>query len=264
MAHTHSATPVASQVTPEMPLETRKKSQLRIAWGRFCRDKMALLGGTILFVVTLMAVFAPYLSPHDPFEMDVTKRLRPPGTPGYVLGADESGRDIFSRLLWGGRISLVTAVVPVVTASLVALCIGLVAGYYGGLIDQVLMRTLDVFFAFPRIILAIALAASLGAGMLSVMLALFAGLIPYISRVAYGAVLTTKNLQFVEAARSCGASRRQIIFHEILPNILAPVIVYATTLTGLMVILAAGLLGRDALRRLYFQFQPLCLLAKHT
>ena len=241
MAHAHSAAPVASQVTPDTPLGARKKSQLRIAWGRFCRDKMALLGGTILFAVTLMAVFAPYLSPHDPFEMDITKRLRPPGTPGYVLGADESGRDIFSRLLWGGRISLVTAIVPVVTASVVALGIGLAAGYYGGLIDQVLMRTLDVFFAFPRIILAIALAAALGAGMLSVMLALFAGLIPYISRVAYGAVLTTKNLQFVEAARSCGATRRQIIFHEILPNILAPVVVYGTTLTGLMVILAAGL-----------------------
>ena len=241
MAQMHASTVTAPAAETGTIRWTKKKSQLRIAWGRFYRDKMALLGGTIIMVVTLMAVFAPYLSPHDPYEMDVTKRLRPPGTPGYVLGADESGRDIFSRLLWGGRISLVTAIVPVLVASLVSIVIGLVAGYYGGVIDQVIMRILDVFFAFPRIILAIALAAALGSGMISVMLALFAGLIPYISRVAYGAVLTTKNLQFVEAARSCGATRRQIIFHEILPNILAPVIVYATTLTGLMVILAAGL-----------------------
>jgi ABC-type dipeptide/oligopeptide/nickel transport system permease subunit len=243
MARTPTTT--APVVVPETragaPPWMKKKSQVRIAWGRFRRDRMALLGGTILFIVVFLAIFAPLLSPHHPYEMDVTKRLRPPGTPGYLLGADEAGRDILSRLLWGGRISLVTAVVPVLAATLVSLVIGLVAGYYGGWIDQVLMRTLDVFFAFPRIILAIALAAALGAGMVSVMLALFAGLIPYIARVAYGAVLTTKNLQFVEAARSCGAKGRQIIFHEILPNIVPPVIVYATTLTGLMVILAAGL-----------------------
>jgi peptide/nickel transport system permease protein len=202
---------------------------------------MALLGGTIFFAVAAMAVLAPVLAPHHPYEMDVTRRLSTPGTPGYILGADEAGRDILSRLLWGGRVSLVTAVVPVLAAALVSVVIGLLAGYYGGWIEQLLMRTLDVFFAFPRVILAIALAAALGAGMLSVMLALFAGLIPYISRVAYGAVLTTKNLQFVEAARSCGATGRQIIFHEILPNIVPPVIVYASTLTGLMVILAAGL-----------------------
>jgi peptide/nickel transport system permease protein len=201
---------------------------------------MALLGDDFLHR-GVYGGFAPVLSPHHPYEMDVTQRLRPPGTPGYLLGTDEAGRDILSRLLWGGRISLVTAVVPVLAATFVSIVIGLLAGYYGGWVEQVLMRTLDVFFAFPRIILAIALAAALGAGMVSVMLALFAGLIPYISRVAYGAVLTTKNLQFVEAARSCGARGRHIIFHEILPNIVPPVIVYATTLTGLMVILAAGL-----------------------
>lgn len=243
MARTQApmATVAAPSVAPGTWRWGKKKSQLRIAWGRFRRDKMALLGGTIFFAVAAMAGLAPVLAPHHPYEMDVTKRLSTPGTPGYILGADEAGRDILSRLLWGGRVSLVTAVVPVLAAALVSVVIGLLAGYYGGWIEQLLMRTLDVFFAFPRVILAIALAAALGAGMLSVMLALFAGLIPYISRVAYGAVLTTKNLQFVEAARSCGATGRQIIFHEILPNIVPPVIVYASTLTGLMVILAAGL-----------------------
>ena len=241
MAKTPALTAAVPETSSGELRWAKKKSPLRIAWGRFYRDKMALLGGTIIAAMVLMALFAPYLSPYHPYDMDVTKRLRPPGTPGYILGADESGRDIFSRLVWGGRISLVTAIVPVLAASLVSIVIGLVAGYYGGFIDQILMRTLDVFFAFPRIILAIALASALGSGMISVMLALFVSLIPSISRVVYGAVLVTKNLQFVEAARSCGATRRQIIFHEILPNILAPVIVYATTLTALMVILAAGL-----------------------
>ena len=104
-----------------------EKSPIRIAWGRFRRDRMALLGITILFMVVFLAIFAPLLSPHHPYEMDVTKRLRPPGTPGYLLGADEAGRDILSRLLWGGRISW-SAVVPVLAATLVSIVIGLVAG----------------------------------------------------------------------------------------------------------------------------------------
>ena len=171
----------------------------------------------------------------------LTKRLRPPGTPGYLLGADEAGRDILSRLLWGGRISWLPRLCRYWRRRSYRLSSAWSPGTTVAGSIRYVMRTLDVFFAFPRIILAIALAAALGAGMVSVMLALFAGLIPYIARVAYGAVLTTKNLQFVEAARSCGAKGRQIIFHEILPNIVPPVIVYATTLTGLMVILAAGL-----------------------
>lgn len=241
MNHSSVVRAAEQPLSAAAPAADRKHSQISIAWQRFRRDRMALLGAAIIAVVALAAVFAPFVAPHDPLEMQITKRLAPPGTPGYLLGADESGRDILSRLIYGGRVSLVVAVTPVIVAAAVSILIGLVAGYYGGLIDQLLMRILDVFFAFPRIILAIALAAALGAGMNSVILALLIGLIPYISRVAYGAVRTVKNLQFVEAAKTSGAKGHQIIRHEILPNMLPPVLVYSTTLTGLMVVLGAGL-----------------------
>jgi ABC-type dipeptide/oligopeptide/nickel transport system permease subunit len=219
----------------------RKRSQVAIVWRRFCRDRMALLGVSVIAVAVLAALFAPFIAPQDPLHIEGAKRLASPGTPGYLLGADEAGRDILSRLIYGGRVSLVIAVVPVVSAAAISIMLGLAAGFFGGIVEHIIMRPLDIFFAFPRIILAIALAAALGAGMTSVMLALMIGLIPYITRVAYGAVRAAKNLSYVEAARSCGARQWQIVWHEILPNILPPVIVYSTTLTGLMVILAAGL-----------------------
>jgi ABC-type dipeptide/oligopeptide/nickel transport system permease subunit len=220
---------------------SKKRSQAAIVWRRFCRDRMALLGGGIIVVAILLAALAPLIAPHDPLHIEGTKRLAKPGISGHLLGTDEAGRDILSRLIYGGRVSLVVALVPVMAAAAVSIFIGLAAGYFGGLVEQAIMRPLDVFFAFPRIILAIALAAALGSGMISVMLALMIGLIPYITRVAYSAVRAAKNLPYVDAARSCGAREWQIVVHEILPNILAPVIVYCTTLTGLMIILAAGL-----------------------
>jgi ABC-type dipeptide/oligopeptide/nickel transport system permease subunit len=237
---------VLEEVSAVSPAESsvmafKKRSQVAIVWRRFRRDRMALLGACIITVAVLAAIFAPFIAPHDPLHIEGGKRLASPGTPGYILGADEAGRDILSRLTYGGRVSLVIAVVPVAVAAATSIMLGLAAGFFGGIVEHIIMRPLDVFFAFPRIILAIALAASLGAGMTSVMLALMIGLIPYITRVAFGAVRAAKNLSYVEAARSCGAREWQIVWHEIFPNILPPVIVYSTTLTGLMVILAAGL-----------------------
>ena len=131
MAHPRAptATAAAPQAAAGVPLWPPQKSLWRLAWGRLRRDTMALLGGFVLIIMVLLAVLAPYLAPHNPYEMDVAKRLSPPGTPGYLLGADEAGRDMLSRLMWGGRVSLVTAVVPVLAAALVAMGIGLVAGY---------------------------------------------------------------------------------------------------------------------------------------
>jgi ABC-type dipeptide/oligopeptide/nickel transport system permease subunit len=232
---------VSLKTAPTRRASLKKRSQTAIVWRRFCRDRMALLGACIIALAALAAVFAPLIAPHDPLHIEGTKRLAAPGTQGYPLGSDEAGRDILSRLIYGGRVSLVVAVVPVVAAAAISIMLGLAAGFFGGMVEHVIMRPLDVFFAFPRIILAIALAAALGSGMASVMLALMIGLIPYITRVAYGAVRAAKNLSYVDAARSCGAGGWQIVMHEILPNILPPVIVYSTTLTGLMVILAAGL-----------------------
>ncbi|MBI3330447.1 MAG: ABC transporter permease [Nitrospinae bacterium] len=220
---------------------TQARSQAAIVWRRFSRDRMALAGGAIVVIAVLLSMFAPLLSPRDPIAMDPTARLALPGTGGYLLGADESGRDILSRLVWGGRVSLIVAIGPVLCAALTSLALGLIAGFQGGLAGQLIMRTLDVLFAFPRVIFAIALAAALGSGMSSVMVALWVGMVPYITRVVYSSTQSLKTLQFVEAARCAGATTRQIMLHEILVNVLAPLIVYSTTLVGLMVVIGAGL-----------------------
>ena len=221
--------------------QAQARSQMAIVWRRFCRDRMALVGGIVVVGVMLASICAPLLSPQDPITLNPAARLAAPGTDGYLLGADESGRDILSRLIWGGRVSLIVAMVPVLCAALVSLVLGLVAAFHGGLVGQIIMRVLDVLFAFPRVIFAIALAAALGSGMISVMLALWVGMVPYITRVVFIATQSVKNLQFVEAARCAGASSRQLMLHEILVNVLPPLIVYSTTLSGLMVVMGAGL-----------------------
>jgi ABC-type dipeptide/oligopeptide/nickel transport system permease subunit len=220
---------------------TQARSQLAIVWRRFSRDRMALLGGIVVITVILVSALAPLLSPHDPIAMEPAARLKPLGTAGYLLGADESGRDILSRLLWGGRVSLVVAIVPVVCAALTSLALGVVAAVQGGFVSQLIMRSLDVIFAFPRVIFAIALAAGLGSGMISVMAALWVGMVPYITRVVFTAAQSVKSLPFVDAARCAGASTHQIIWHEILVNVLPPLIVYSTTLMGFTVVIGAGL-----------------------
>jgi ABC-type dipeptide/oligopeptide/nickel transport system permease subunit len=219
----------------------RAQSQAEIVWRRFRRDRMALAGGVIVLAAVVLSLGAPLLSPLDPIAMDPAARLALPGTGGYLLGADESGRDILSRLLWGGRVSLIVAIVPVLGAALTSLALGLIAAFQGGWAGQAIMRTLDIIFAFPRVVFAIALAAALGSGIISVMAALWVGMVPYITRVVYAATQSIKGLQFIEAARCAGANGRQIMLHEILVNVLPPLIVYATTLTGLMVVMGAGL-----------------------
>jgi peptide/nickel transport system permease protein len=172
---------------------------------------------------------------------DNSLRLAPIGTPGHLLGLDGQGRDILSRLIWGGRVSLAIALMPVTVASVLSVALGLIAGFFGGKVDMLIMRTLDVFFAFPAVLLAVAIAGVLGPGMLNVMLSITVVLVPYISRVAYMATVTVKNELFVDQARVCGAGPWQILFHYILPNTLSPVLVYGTTLVGIMIVLGAGL-----------------------
>jgi peptide/nickel transport system permease protein len=195
----------------------------------------------LIGIVCLIAALAPVLSPYDPTVGDNALRLAPIGTPGHLLGLDGQGRDILSRLIWGGQVSIIIALLPVTVASLVSVLLGLVAGFFGGKVDMVIMRTLDVFFAFPAVLLAVAIAGVLGPGMLNVMLSLTIVLIPYISRVAYMATVTVKSELFVDQARVSGARPSQILFHHILPNTLSPVIVYGSTLVGILIVLGAGL-----------------------
>jgi ABC-type dipeptide/oligopeptide/nickel transport system permease subunit len=219
----------------------RRPSEWRIFWEAFSRDRLAVGAAVLIGIVCLISALAPVLSPYDPTVGDNALRLAPVGTPGHLLGLDGQGRDILSRLIWGGQVSIIIALLPVTVASLVSVLLGLVAGFFGGKVDMVIMRTLDVFFAFPAVLLAVAIAGVLGPGMLNVMLSITIVLIPYISRVAYMATVTVKNELFVDQARVCGARPWQILFHHILPNTLSPVIVYGSTLVGIMIVLGAGL-----------------------
>ena len=207
----------------------------------FLRDRQAVVGVVIIAIAGGAALFAPLISPWDPLSSGGAERLSPIGTPGHLLGTDEQGRDILSRLIWGGRASLLVGILPTVAAGLVALALGLLAGAAGGLTDHVVMRALDVFFAFPLVLLAIAIVGVIGPGMQNQMFALAVVLVPYSTRVVRTATLSVKPLEFVEAARALGASRRRLLARHLLPNVLPPLVVYTSTLVGMMIVASAGL-----------------------
>jgi ABC-type dipeptide/oligopeptide/nickel transport system permease subunit len=207
----------------------------------FARDRQAMVGLLIIAIVGGAALAAPLISPWDPLASASVERLSPLGTPGHVLGTDEQGRDILSRLIWGGRASLLVGILPTVTAGVVALGLGLLAGYLGGAVDHVIMRALDVFFAFPLVLLAIAIVGVIGPGMGNQMFALAVVLVPYSTRVVRTATLSVKPLEFVEAARALGASGGRLVGRHLLPNVLPPLLVYTSTLVGMMIVASAGL-----------------------
>jgi ABC-type dipeptide/oligopeptide/nickel transport system permease subunit len=219
----------------------RRRSQFKLAMRAMRRDRVAVGALVVLVLVTLAAVLAPWISPYDPLLGDPQMRLLPPGTEGHLLGLDGQGRDILSRLIWGGRYSLTVAVVPVVCAGLLSLVIGMVGGYLGGRWGDAVMRLLDVVFAFPIVLFAIALAAVLGAGLVNTMVAVGITLVPYMARVVYTATVQESAKEYVEAARAAGATHLEILRKQLLPNVLSPLVVYGTTLAGLVIVLAAGL-----------------------
>ena len=207
----------------------------------FIRDRQALAGLVIVAIAGGAAAAAPLIGPWDPLKSVEVDRLSPPGTPGHLLGTDEQGRDILSRLIWGGRISLLVGIVPTVAAGLVALFLGLVAGYREGMLDHLIMRVLDVFFAFPLVLLAIAIVGVIGPGVGNQMFALAVVLAPYSTRVVRTATLSVKHLEFVEAVRALGAASGRVLWRHLVPNVLPPLLVYTSTLVGLMIVASSGL-----------------------
>ncbi|MCI0548827.1 MAG: ABC transporter permease [Candidatus Rokubacteria bacterium] len=207
----------------------------------YARDRQAMLGLAIVLVLAGAAVVAPLLSPWDPLASVPAERLSPPLTAGHLLGTDEQGRDILSRLTWGGRASLLVGIVPAVVAGVIALGLGLWAGHRGGLVDHAIMRALDVFFAFPLVLLAIAIVGIIGPGMGNQMFALTVVLVPYSTRVVRTATLSVKPLDFVESVRALGAGGGRIVARHLLPNVLPPLLVYTSTLVGMMIVASAGL-----------------------
>ncbi len=199
-----------------------------------------LIGGTITATMILLALFAPYLSNGDVDQMDMANRFSGP-TAAHWLGTDNFGRDLWSRMIYGARISLTIAVGAVAVSMVIGTTVGLVAGYFGGWIDLALMRVADVFLGFPALILALALVAVLGPGMSNVAVALVAVFWAEFARIVRAATLSLREQTYVLAARSIGASHSRIIFREILPNALGPVIVLATLFFGVAIIAESAL-----------------------
>ena len=208
---------------------------------RISEDKVTLVCGAVLLVIVLSVVFADWIALADPYKADMMKRLKPIGTPGYPLGGDEMGRDMLSRLLHGGRLSLFMGVTPVVTALGIGGLLGLVAGFLGGRVNMLIMRAMDVFYAFPSVLLAVAISGALGAGVGNAILSLTLVFIPPLTRVTESVTTQIKNLDYVEAARASGAGNLTIIRVHVLSNVLGPVFMYATSLISVSIILASGL-----------------------
>jgi peptide/nickel transport system permease protein len=209
--------------------------------GRLLKDKVSVVCMVLLALIILGALFAPWLAPSDPNVGSVLKRLKPVGTPGHILGTDELGRDMLTRLLYGGRTSLLMGMAPVGMALLIGGSLGMIAGFRGGSVNALIMRSVDVLFAFPSVLLAVAIAGALGAGVGNTLLALTIVLIPPLVRVTESATTQVRSLDFIEAARASGAGDFVIMRAHVLSNVIGPVLVYATSLLSVSIIMAAGL-----------------------
>ncbi|MEZ4552801.1 MAG: ABC transporter permease [Dehalococcoidia bacterium] len=208
---------------------------------RFMTKRAGVGALGVLAVIAVTAVAAPLLTPHDPLAGRATERLLPIGAAGHLLGTDEQGRDMLTRLLYAGRLSLVTGTMPVLIATILGTAIGATAGYLRGPLGAVLMRSMDMLYAFPAVMLAIAVAASLGPGVNNSILAISIVFIPPIARVAEAATRRVVLLEYIEAARLSGASTARIIVSQVLANIFNPIFVYASGLVGLSIVIASGL-----------------------
>jgi len=208
---------------------------------RLRRDPVAMACAAILLLLVLAAILAPWITPADPFKTSMLKRLLPVGSPGHWLGTDELGRDLLSRLIYGGRLSLTMGIVPVALAFVIGTAIGVTAGFLGGKVNMAVMRTLDVFYAFPSVLLAVAISGAMGPGMSNSLMALTIVFIPQIARVAESVTTQVAKLDYIDAARMSGAGPLAIIRVQVLGNVLGPVFVYATGLISVCMILASGL-----------------------
>jgi peptide/nickel transport system permease protein len=211
-----------------------------VAW-RLARDRATLVAGGLLLLIVLSAIVAPWLAPYDPSAGSIRLRLAPVGAAGHVLGTDEQGRDMLSRLLWGGRMTLVAGLTPVLVAFVVGAALGVLAGYIGGLTNTLVMRTMDIFYAFPAVLLAIAISGALGPGLPNTLISLSIVFIPRVVRVAESATVQVKGLEYIAAARASGSGVGPIVRHHLLANVLGPILVFASTQVSLSIILAAGL-----------------------
>ncbi len=218
-------------------LQTRMRDRL---FFRLLRNRLAVIGSMITLIVILMAVTAPWISPYDPLEINLSARLQPPSQ-NYWFGTDHLGRDIFSRVVHGAQISLQVGVISVALGTILGLVAGAAAGYLGGSTDTVVMSLMDAIYAFPAILLALALVATFGPGLVTVMTAIAIVRIPVFARTVRSSILAEKEKEYVEAARCIGVREISILARHVFPNILAPLIVVTTTYFAAAIVVEASL-----------------------
>lgn len=206
----------------------KKERRANSVWSKLRRNKSAMLGFFIACILLIMAVFSPLIATHDPNKLDIANAYKPPGTEGHIFGTDEYGRDLFSRIVYGSRISILVAIGSTLVGGCLGLLLGLVAGYSGGWIDSIIMRFIDGMSAFPYILLSILLMTIMGTGLGNVIFAIGFVSVPGYARIVRGQVHVVKNKEFCDAIRVLGASNKRLILRHILPNVISPVIVYAT------------------------------------
>jgi peptide/nickel transport system permease protein len=234
-AMSNSNTLAQAQSTP-----ARRPTE-RSWWRLLLKDIPAVVAIVVLLAFVLAAIAAPLLAPHDPLATNTREKAAALFTPGYPLGTDQVGRDIYSRLLWGARLTLTVGVVGAIASAVMGLLVGIVAGYFGGWTDVLAMRGLDVLLSFPDILLAVVIVAILGPSLENALIAIAILGVPFYVRLIRADVLRLREADFITAAKTIGASDRQVITGHILPNVMAPIIVTASIHVGYLILSAAGL-----------------------
>jgi peptide/nickel transport system permease protein len=207
------------------PKKQRSRSFWQTVGRRLSRDPITIVCATILLLIVLAAIFAPLISPYDPYRTSMARRLLPVGDHRHWLGTDELGRDLLTRLIYGGRMSLFMGFAPVAIATLIGGTLGVIAGYAGGAINMAIMRIIDVFYAFPSVLLAVAISGVLGAGIVNSLVSLTLVFVPPVARVA----------------RATGAANWRIVFGHVLSNVTGPILIYASSLISVSIVIASGL-----------------------
>jgi peptide/nickel transport system permease protein len=246
--------PVARERIPgtghRIPAAKSGQSYWQLAWRRFRQHRLALIGGTAASLLTVMAILAPWIAPYPFDRINLDARWRPPGG-GHLFGTDELGRDVLTRIMYAGRVSLAVGFVVAINIAMIGMVVGAVSGFYGGTVDTILMRLVDVLLSIPTLPLYLILAALIPGGGVSRIIIIFTAFgWTGVARLVRGQVLSLKTLDFVDAARAMGASEPRLILRHLMPNALAPVIVAATLTVG------GAILGESALSFLGLGIAP--------
>ena len=234
---------------PSDTIRSRKHSQAYNVWRRLCRNKLAMVGLVMVAFIVLSSVFAPLLTRYDYAEQDILNRLQLPSW-DHILGTDNFGRDLWARCLYGGRVSLLTSLLACAIGTITGVLLGAVSGYFSGWVDNLIMRIIDVIQAIPSMLLAVAVSAMLGTGIVNTAIALSFGASAGTARMMRATVLQLRDQEYVEASRACGARDLRTMLTEIVPNCLAPIIVSTTMMIGM------GILNISALSFIGLGIQP--------